>query len=132
MCDFSGSVFLCEVTLTTALFPGQTTPSRKLPYGRYGSQQLSLESMQNSPGSSLMGGSCSLRGAHSLPLPKQPVPSPQGPRMAPRPQVVISSVFKLPSAAPSCHARAQECLKIRSLRLICNRSMLRAVSLADG
>ena len=79
------------MTLTTALFPGQTTPSRKLPYGRYGSQQLSLESMQNSPGSSLMGGSCSLRGAHSLPLPKQPAPSPQGPRMAPRPQVVISS-----------------------------------------
>ena len=64
----------------------QTTPSRKLPYGRYGSQ--ALESMVNSPGSSLMGGAaCSLRGAHSMPLPLPGAPSPQGPRHAPLGQV---------------------------------------------
>ena len=49
------------------------------------------ESLQNSPGSSLMGGSCSLRGAHSMPLPMHAQPSPQGPRLAPSVQVMLSS-----------------------------------------
>ena len=39
--------------------------------------------MANSPGSSLMGPSCSLRGAHSMPLPMHGAPSPQGPRIPP-------------------------------------------------
>lgn len=51
---------------------------------------MSLESLQNSPGSSLMGGSCSLRGAHSMPLPMHAQPSPQGPRLAPSVQVYSS------------------------------------------
>ena len=91
----------------------QTTPSRKLPYGRYGSQQLSLESLQNSPGSSLMGASCTLRGAHSMPLPMHAQPSPQGPRPAPPAQVCTSAqpahpcLHRSPCSAPKVSSQPQ-------------------------
>ncbi len=60
---------------------------------------MSLESLQNSPGSSLMGASCSLRGAHSMPLPMHAQPSPQGPRLAPPVQVWPSRAQQKPLLA---------------------------------